>query len=661
MKFSRSIWWIALMAVLSLGLNACKSAKLTDADAAFSRGEYFEAQKIYKKVYNSLTKKNQRPLRGEVAYKLGLSYNKLNMAPRAAAAFQNAIRFEYPDSMAYFYLGKNLQAEGKYPQAILAYEEFLNFSPDNSLALEGIKGCKIAIEAKNKPLSRYVVKNAKQFNSSRSDFSPMFLDKNADVIYFTSTNEKVTGQHKSSITGLKNGDIMFSRKNEKGQWTRPEVVEGELNTEGDEGIISFSPDGSTMYLTKASNPENSNSTVEIFTSRRSDASWSAPEKFVILNDTVTSTGHPAVSADGRVLFFTSDMPGGYGGLDIWRIDINDKVGTLVNMGPQINTPGDEMFPYSRTDSVFYFSSNGHPGFGGLDIFRAKLDATGQYWSVENMGLPINSTGDDFGITFAQGESGFFSSNRGDARGYDHIYSFELPDLNISISGFVLDKDEEPVPGAVIRIVGDDGSNQREVARDDGSFKFNLNRGVRYVMKAGAPGYLNVKQEFESDEAEEDADYGIDFILAALNKPQVVENIFYDFDKATLRPESKEALDEIVAMMNENPYITIEMASHTDRKGTDEYNQALSDRRAQSVVDYLIKAGIQEERLSPKGYGESVPKTVTKRINRDFPQFEEGTVLTEEFILTLSPEDQEAADQINRRTEFQVLSIDFGLF
>ena len=181
------------------------------------------------------------------------------------------------------------------------------------------------------------------------------------------------------------------------------------------------------------------------------------------------------------------------------------------------------------------------------------------------------------------------------------------------------------------------------------------------MKAGAPGYLNVKQEFESDEAEEDADYGIDFILAALNKPQVVENIFYDFDKATLRPESKEALDEIVAMMNENPYITIEMASHTDRKGTDEYNQALSDRRAQSVVDYLIKAGIQEERLSPKGYGESVPKTVTKRINRDFPQFEEGTVLTEEFILTLSPEDQEAADQINRRTEFQVLSIDFGLF
>ena len=278
-----------------------------------------------------------------------------------------------------------------------------------------------------------------------------------------------------------------------------------------------------------------------------------------------------------------------------------------------------------------------------------------------MVLHINIAGDDFGITFGKGENGFFSSNRGDARGYDHIYSFELPDLKITISGYVLDKDEEPVPGAIIRIVGDDGSNQREVARDDGSFKFNLGRGVRYVMKAGASGYLNVKQEFESDLAEEDQDYAIDFILAAINKPQVVENIFYDFDKATLRPESKSALDEVVAMLNENPHVTIEMGSHTDRKGSDAYNIGLSERRAKSVVDYLIKAGIPESRLAYKGYGESVPKTVTKRINKEYPQFEEGTVLTEEFIETLSPEDQEAADQINRRTEFQVLSIDYDMF
>ena len=644
-----------------LFLPGCKSAKLSDANEAFDRGEYFDAQKIYRKVYNRLTKREDRPLRGEVAFKLGQCYTKLNRAPQAAAAYQNALRYEYPDSSAYLYLGKALQADGKYGPAIDAYTNYLEYQPDDLLTKEALKGCRMAIAAKQKPKTRYVVKNAKIFNSRRADFAPMYLDKSYDQIFFTSTNEKVTGDKKSEITGMKKGDIYFSKKNERGQWQQPEPVEGELNSDADEGIVSFTPDGQTMYLTKARRSETSSTSVEIYTSRRSDATWSAPQKFEITADTLSAVGHPAVSADGRYLYFCSDMPGGYGGLDIWRVNLNDRVGSLENMGPQINTPGNESFPYSRTDSLLYFASDGHPGFGGLDIFKAKLNTTGEYWSVENMGQPVNSAGDDFGITFGQGETGYFSSNRGDARGYDHIFSFELPDIHITISGWVLDKDEEPVPNAIIRIVGDDGSNQKEVARDDGSFKFNLDRGVKYVMKAGAPGYLNVKQEFESDSAEEDADYGIDFILAAINKPQVVENIFYDFDKATLRPESKSALDEMVVMLNENPNVTIEMGAHTDRKGSDEYNIRLSDRRAQSVVDYLIGAGIDAGRLSPKGYGESMPKTVTKRIAREYPQFPEGTVLTEEFIETLSPEDQEAADQINRRTEFQVLSIDYEMF
>ena len=644
-----------------LFLPGCKSAKLSDANEAFDRGEYFDAQKIYRKVYNRLTKREDRPLRGEVAFKLGQCYTKLNRAPQAAAAYQNALRYEYPDSSAYLYLGKALQADGKYGPAIDAYTNYLEYQPDDLLTKEALKGCRMAIAAKQKPKTRYVVKNAKIFNSRRADFAPMYLDKSYDQIFFTSTNEKVTGDKKSEITGMKKGDIYFSKKNERGQWQQPEPVEGELNSDADEGIVSFTPDGQTMYLTKARRSETSSTSVEIYTSRRSDATWSAPQKYEITADTLSAVGHPAVSADGRYLYFCSDMPGGYGGLDIWRVNLNDRVGSLENMGPQINTPGNESFPYSRTDSLLYFASDGHPGFGGLDIFKAKLNTTGEYWSVENMGQPVNSAGDDFGITFGQGETGYFSSNRGDARGYDHIFSFELPDIHITISGWVLDKDEEPVPNAIIRIVGDDGSNQKEVARDDGSFKFNLDRGVKYVMKAGAPGYLNVKQEFESDSAEEDADYGIDFILAAINKPQVVENIFYDFDKATLRPESKSALDEMVVMLNENPNVTIEMGAHTDRKGSDEYNIRLSDRRAQSVVDYLIGAGIDAGRLSPKGYGESMPKTVTKRIAREYPQFPEGTVLTEEFIETLSPEDQEAADQINRRTEFQVLSIDHEMF
>ena len=315
-----------------------------------------------------------------------------------------------------------------------------------------------------------------------------------------------------------------------------------------------------------------------------------------------------------------------------------------------------------TDSIMYFSSDGHPGLGGLDLFKATLTPSGG-WLVENMGSPMNSEGDDFGITFATPakEAGYFSSNRGDGRGYDHLYSFELPDLKILISGWVLDKDEEPVPNAIIRIVGNDGSNQKAVARNDGSFSFPLERGVKYVMLAGAKGYLNAKQEFTSDSAEEDAEYGIDFILASVTKPNIVDNIFYDFDKATLRPESKEALDGVVQMLRDNPNITIEMASHTDRKGSDEYNIALSERRAKSVVDYLITAGIPEGRLQYQGYGESRPMTITKRLAREFPQFAEGQTLSEDFIVTLSPEDQDSADQINRRTEFQVLSVDYQMY
>ena len=179
--------------------------------------------------------------------------------------------------------------------------------------------------------------------------------------------------------------------------------------------------------------------------------------------------------------------------------------------------------------------------------------------------------------------------------------------------------------------------------------------------AGAKGYLNGKQEFESDTLEQDAEYGVDFILAAMHKPQVVENIFYDFDKATLRPESKKALDEMAQMLKDNPHVAIEMASHTDRMGSDKYNEGLSQRRAQSVVDYLVAAGVERERLQPHGYGESRPKTVTKRIARLYPQFKEGDVLNEEFIKGLSPENQDAADQINRRTEFQVLTVEYGIF
>ncbi len=640
-------------------LTACGGPKLSEAKAQYDRGEFFDAAKTYRKIYNKLTKKEERKQRGEVAYQLGLCHSRLRQNARAAAAFQNAIRYGWEDSTVYLKLARELHADGKYAQAVTAYETYLQWKPGDKLAADGLAGAKMG---QSKALqTRYVVKAAKLFNSRRSDYAPMYDSPELDRLYFTSTNEKASGSKRSEITGMKNGDIFVATKNERGEWNRPEAVEGELNSELDEGIVSFSPDGQTMYLTKARREPSANTGVEIYTSQRSDAKWSAPVKYEITADTLSSYGHPAVSPDGDWLYFTSDMPGGSGGKDIWRVNIKERAGSLENLGEWINTPGDEMFPYMRTDSVLYFASDGHPGFGGLDIFRAEMTPSGG-WNVTNMGRPINSAGDDFGITFGKGESGFYSSNRGDARGYDHIYSFELPELKITISGWVIDKDDEPVPNAVIRIVGSDGSNQKQVARNDGSFSFPLNRGVSYVMMAGAKGYLNARQEFTSEYTEEDADYGVDFVLSSITKPVVVENIFYDYDRASLRPESKRALDELAQVLRDNPNVTIEMASHTDRHGSEKYNLDLSARRARSVIDYLISVGISPDRLQSQGYGKSRPKTVTKRIAKEYPQFKEGDVLTEDFINALKKEeDREAADQINRRTEFQVLSIDYRMY
>lgn len=654
----KKLIYIATFITCIITLAGCRGPKLATADAQMARGEYFDASKTYRKIYNKLTKREERPLRGEVAFKMANAHRMLSQWERASAAYQNSIRYGYPDSLAQLYLAQMLHAEGKYPQAIRAYEEYLMQQPSSAVALNGIAGAREAQRLKENR-TRYVVKNAKLFNSRRADFAPMLCN---DVLYFTTTNEKVTGDNRSEITGMKKSDIWMARKNERGQWQMPEPVEGELNSNMDEGIVSFSPDGNTMYLTVARRSPTSNTSVEIYTSQRSDAQWSKPVKFDITNDTISAFGHPAVSPSGEYLYFSSDMPG-KGGKDLWRINLTDRAGSLEPLGDEINTPGNEEFPYLLTDSIMYFSSDGHPGLGGLDIFKAVLQPSGK-WIVTNMGIPVNSSADDFGITFAKSdiEEGYFSSNRGDGRGYDHIYSFELPDLKITLSGYVTDLDEEPISGAVIRVVGNDGSNQRTTSRNDGYFSFPLQRGVSYAMMAGAKGYLNARQEFATDTTEVDAEYGVDFMLASLSKPNIVENIFYDFDRATLRPESKEALDGLAQMLRDNPNITIEMASHTDRVGTEEYNLDLSHRRAKSVIDYLIEAGISPDRLQYQGYGKSRPKTVTKRVARLYPQFKEGDMLTEEFILALENEaDREAADQINRRTEFSVLSVDYNMY
>lgn len=646
-------------------LYSCKSAKLSDAEEKQRIGEYFEAAAIYRKVYTK-TPPVKRDLRGYIAYRMADCNRLINNTPRATSAYMNALRYNYPDSIVNLRLGQMYHKSGRYGEAIKYYNDYLLAEPGSILAFNGITGCEEATKWKQNP-TRYVVKRMEKFNSRRSEFGPMLYGDKYDQLYFASTRTpKGAGKDKdettNAITGQRNNDFFLVKQDENGAWQAPIELEDEVNTEFDEGTPSFSKDGNTMYYTYCAQDPEGPRTSEIYISTRSSAKWGKGTRASIVKDSVTALGHPAISPDGKYLYFVSDAVGGYGGKDLFRARVvGNDFGPMENLGPDINTPGDEMFPYVRDSVTLYFASDGHPGMGGLDLFKATLDSTGK-WNVENMKAPINSSGDDFGITFAgKQEKGFFSSNRNDARGYDHLYSFEMPVITIFIEGIVSDVDENPIEDATVRIVGRDGLNEKVLAKKDGKYKVELERDIRYVMMASARGYLNQNFELKTGPEEKNETYIVDFFLSPISKPVVIENIFYDFDKATLRPESKKALDELIKMLNDNPNVTIELGAHTDRKGSDQYNERLAQRRAQSVVDYLIAGGIAKDRLEAKGYGESVPKVINKKMAKNYDFLNEGDVLTEEFIEKLTPEQQETADQINRRTEFKVLRTNYNLF
>ena len=637
-----------LLFLTALLLFSCKSAKLSDAEEKQRIGEYFEAAAIYRKVYTK-TSPQKRDLRGYIAYRMAECNRLINNTPRATSAYMNALRYDYPDSIVSLRLGQMYQKSGKYMDAIRHYNDFLLLNPESQLALNGIKGSELAPQWKQNP-SRYIVKRMEKFNSRRGEFSPMLYGDKYDQLYFTSSRtpkgaNKDKDETISAITGQRNNDFFLVKQDEQGNWLAPVELEDEVNTEFDEGTPSFSKDGNTMYYTYCAQDPEGPRTSEIYVSTRSSAKWGKGTRASIVKDSVTALGHPAVSPDGKYLYYVSDAVGGFGGKDIFRSRlVGNDFGPMENLGPDINTPGDEMFPYVRDSVTLYFASNGHPGMGGLDLFKATQDSTGK-WHVENLKAPINSMGDDFGITFeGDKEKGFFSSNRNDARGYDHLYSFELPVITIFIEGIVSDVDENPIEDATVRIVGKDGLNEKVLAKKDGTYRVELERDIRYVMMASARGYLNQNFELKTGPEEKNETYIVDFYLSPISKPVVIENIFYDFDKATLRPESQKALDEMIKMLNDNPNVTIELGAHTDRKGSDQYNERLAQRRAQSVVDYLIAGGIEKERLEAKGYGESVPKVINKKMAKNYDFLNEGDVLTEEFILTLTPEQQEIADQ-----------------
>ena len=683
MKRKSTIYHIVAVVVVAMAVIACGTDRhMKKAEKYLAIGEYYDAATEFKKAYQSTSTK-EREKRGQRALKMARCYAKINQTQSAMGGYRNAIRYkqaELDDQLAYARL---LLKNGEYKNAakeLQAVKDTLQALGEWYRSTEGTnKSRKLTdraqltenglISAQNAPQwkeqgSRYTVKRMDVFNSRRADYSPMLFGDDFDRLYFTSTRNDAQGDELSGITGTKPADIFVSEKDDKGKWSRPEVVQGGLNTDYDEGACSFSADGREMYLTVCQTDPSYPRYAQIMKSSRSDASWGKPSEVKISNDTLSGYAHPAISPDGQWLYFCSDMPGGKGGLDIWRVRLTTSgMGGVENLGDPINTPGDEMFPAFRPNGDFYFSSNGHPGMGGLDIFIATIAPKPRHYVLEHPGYPLNSQGDDFGMTFeGPYNRGYFCSNRGDGRGWDHIYSFENPEIVQAIKGWVYEMDGYELTAAEVHLVGDDGTNETLSVRSDGSFTYVVTPGVSYVMLATCKGFLNHKEELCVEQAEESEEYVLQFPLASITAPVLIDNIFYDFDKATLRPESTQALDELVNLLNENPNVTIELSAHCDYKGPAAYNKRLSQRRAESVVNYLIEHGIAADRLTPKGYGKEKPKTIRRKVAEKYPFLKEGDVLSEAFVTALKDEEQqEKCNQLNRRTEFTVLRTTYGMF
>ena len=674
----RNLLYILCVSVVIAGFSSCSvSARVKRADKKYNIGEYYQAAEMYKQVYRHINSKD-KAMRAHVAFNQGECYRILNNS-KATSAYKNAIRYHHPDSIVYLHYAQVLHYQGKYKDAIKQYDIYLEAHPKDYVASAGKYAC-LKMEEWKKQSSRYKVAPAKEFNAKRSsNFSPAFIGEDADALVFTSNRQEQKSSTKtkvraSSVTGMPAFNLYSARKNAAGKWEEIELCEGlykETEEEDGEmqkqattaelGAACLSADGKTMYFTYSKPINGQDLGAKIYVSQRASGEWGEAQEVKLFKDSSITVGHPTLCATGDTMYFVSDAPGGCGGKDIYMaISNGSEWDDIRNLGPTINTNDDELFPYIRQDGRLYFSSKGHPGYGGLDLFYAiPQDTT---WTIFNMGMPFNSTGDDFGITFAgEKEEGFFSSNRGQKKGYDLIYSFILPEMELLVEGTITNTDGEHLSDASLRLIGNDGTNIKTQIRRDGTYRLKLQKDTRYAMLATSRGYLNMKHIFTTEGLTDSHTYKQDFNLSPISKPMKMGNIFFKFGSWELTPDSEDGLNALVKLLNDNPNITIEMAAHTDMIGNNTANQELSLKRAQSVVNYLIKAGVEKERLTPVGYGEEKPVVVDELLHKQYPYLPKDQILDETFITTLSADKQEVCNSLNRRTEFRVLKTTYNLY
>jgi len=627
-------------------------SKLGNANKAYLIGEYDRAAVQFKKAYR---KEKNKYTKGEISYYIGECYRRTNKPKRARTEYSKAVRYNYEKADAGLYLGDCNLAAQKYEDAIEAYEAYLEKEPLDKRAHNGLASCRLAMN--DSIVTRYSIEKIKKLNNTRySDFSPGFASTDYDQVYFSSMRTEKKKRKKSRITGQGGSNIYMAKIDAKGEWTDPELLDETINTEFDEGSATMSADGKAMYFTRCRYDNEKPLSAEMYMVSRSGGKWGEATLIELGGDSLL-VAHPAISNDGETLYFVSDMPGGLGGKDIWKSKKGSEGwGQPINMGNVINTAGDEMFPYVRIDGSLYFSSNAHIGYGGLDIYRAVFNEEKQDWDVNNLGSPINSEADDFGIAFkGMEEAGLFSSSRGSSKGVDNIYSFSLPKLEFSLKGQVYSqKTEEAITDAYMRLIGTDGTNVKLNIRNDGSFGAKLTPQTEYVFMVASKGFFNYKHKLSTVGLANNKAFDFEVGMMPMEDAIILKNISFDKGEFKLNQDARQELDRLVAILGMNKEIALEIVAHASGEGKGSQAIVLTQKRAQEVMDYLMSQDIPTERLSAKGLGDSEPMSVSKRQAKKYKFLDEGDVLTNRFINSIRGNaNKEAAHSINRRIEFKI--------
>ena len=686
-RFASILLTILLIATCNLNAQI-----LRDADNLFRDCQYEKSLEAYKKGIKKLSSNRVEIQRA--TFRIAECYRIMGDLKKAEQQYLRLEKKNYQkdNPIILYHLGNIYNLRGDYDQALSYYNKYKKRAPEDARADTAIAGCQNAKMWLENP-TRFEVENLKKFNTRDDEWAPRWgNNEKRNSIIFTSNREGSAGKGTDQWTGVSFSDIYVSNKPKSkntdwpGEWSPVKAYDqgGVLNSDVNEGEASCNRKGTVLYFTKCPQDKKKVQGCYIYKSLKKGNSWGEPE-LVVLGDSAYNYVHPFISDDELTIYFASNKPGGEGGYDIYkatRSKKSAKFSNITNLGKNVNTPGQEVFPSMRNDQEFYFSSDGHPGMGGLDIFLSRIDNNGNFGPAENLMSPINSAGDDIGIMFDENEAidpqsqspymakGYFSSNRAGGKGGDDIYYFLLRPIVYTLSGKIRDKNNGQYMDAVdVEIVGSDGTSYKTTTDVKGYYHFDKAKilgATTYDIKVAKKGYWESGNtaKITTIGIMENTDFTQDFVLEPIPKePILLPEILYDLAKWDLKPQYQDSLMYLYNIMVKNPTIVIELRSHTDSRDTEEKNDILSQNRAQSCVDFLISKGIAADRIVPKGYGERVPRKLEKDMYSTYNGkryfFPKGTYLTEEFCESQpTKNEKEAAHALNRRTEFLILRDDY---